>query len=271
MNAYVHGYEPREGRRLDDQAGALAELLHADSVFAAGDRVLEIGCGVGSQTITLARQNPGAHIVSIDRSGESLATARARIAEAGLVNVSFEQADLFDLPFPAGSFDHVFACFVLEHLADPVAALRIASDMLRPGGNLTVIEGDHGSAYFHPDSSAARAAIGCQVELQRRAGGDALIGRRVYPLVVSAGFADVRVRPLLVYVDGSRPDLAQAFTRDTFTAMIEGVRADAVAGDLASPEAFDAGVRDLYRTSEPDGTFSYTFFRATAIRGTIEG
>ena len=44
-----------------------------------------------------------------------------------------------------------------------------------------MIEGDHGSAYFHPDSAAARAAIACQVELQARAGGDALIGRQLYP------------------------------------------------------------------------------------------
>ena len=78
---------------------------------------------------------------------------------------------------------------------------------------MTVIEGDHGSAYFHPESAAARAAIDAQVQLQAAAGGDALIGRRLYPLLPRAGLEDVRVEPRMVYVDGSRPDLIDGFTR----------------------------------------------------------
>jgi hypothetical protein len=131
---------------------------------------------------------------------------------------------------------------------------------------VTVIEGDHGSAYFHPDSVLARAAIECQVLLQRDAGGNALIGRRVYPLLVDAGFADVSVSPRMVYVDGSRPDLVDGFTRRTFTAMIEGVREPAIAAGLIEPGSFDAGVRDLHRTTEADGVFCYTFFKGVAAR-----
>ena len=141
--------------------------------------------------------------------------------------------------------------------------------MLAPGGQLTVIEGDHGSAYFHPDSSAAHAAIGCQIELQRRAGGNAMIGRQLYPLITAAGFTAADVVPLVVYVDGARPDLAQQFTRDTFTAMVEGVRTAALAVGIANADDFDAGVRDLYRTSEPDGVFCYTFFKARAATAEV--
>jgi len=126
---------------------------------------------------------------------------------------------------------------------------------------MTVIEGDHGSAYFHPDSADAQAAIRCQVDLQRAAGGDSLIGRRVYPLMVQAGFARVSVSPRTVYVDAGRPDLVDGFTLRTFTAMIEGVREAALAAGLSTPERFDAGVRDLHRTAEADGVFNYTFFK----------
>ncbi len=87
-----------------------------------------------------------------------------------------------------------------------------------------MIEGDHGSAFFHPGSLAARKAIQCQIGLQRQAGGDALVGRQIYPLMVEAGFDAVRVDPRMVYADSSRPELADGFTRRTFTAMIEGVR-----------------------------------------------
>lgn len=260
-DAYVHGYHAHENERLQAQAGTLVDLLHADTHYPPGSRVLEAGCGVGAQTVTLARQSPGAAFTSIDISAESVAEAKRAVEAAGLSNVEFQQADLFDLPFAAESFDHVFVCFVLEHLARPAEALAILRGLLRPGGTLTLIEGDHGSTYFHPDSAAAHRAIQCQVALQRLAGGTALIGRQLYPLMVGAGLEAVHVSPRLVYVDGSRPDLADGFTRKTFTAMIEGVRDRAIAARLIDADAFDAGVQALYRTAEADGVFCYTFFK----------
>lgn len=260
-DTYVHGYHERENQRLRDQSDVLADLLHSDTAYADGDRVLEAGCGVGAQTVHLARRSPGALITSIDASAVSVEQARRRVDAAGLGNVELRQADIFRLPFDAGSFDHVFVCFVLEHLSRPVEALTVLARMITPGGSLTVIEGDHGSTYFHPDDAAAHAAIQCQVELQRCAGGNALIGRQLYPLLVQAGFDDVHVSPRLVYADASRPDLVDGYTRKTFTAMVEGVREPAIAAGLTEPDRFDAGIRALYRTTEPDGVFCYTFFK----------
>jgi SAM-dependent methyltransferase len=265
--SYVHGYQPRETDRLLDQAGTLEDLLHADTRYPPGSRVLEAGCGVGAQTVTLARRSPQAHFTSIDISPASLAAARRRVEAAGVQDrVELLQADLLALPFACPSFDHVFVCFVLEHLAQPARALAALAAQLKPGGSLTVIEGDHGTACFHPESTEARAAIACQVELQRRAGGNALIGRQLQPLLASAGFEAVHVSPRLVYADTTRPALADGFTRRTFTAMIEGVRRDAVAAGLASAERFDAGLRDLHRTAEPGGVFCYTFFKGVGLR-----
>jgi SAM-dependent methyltransferase len=260
-DTYVHGYQQRENERLLDQAGTLVELLHRDTNYPPGSRVLEAGCGVGAQTVTLAARSPGARFTSVDISADSIAEARRRVDLAGLANVEFSQADILAPPFSPVSFDHVFACFVLEHLPQPERALAALGDVLRPGGTITVIEGDHGSAFFNPDDLAAHKAIQCLVDLQRQAGGDALIGRRVYPLMVEAGFADVRVDPRLVYVDSGRAELVEGFTRRTFTAMIEGVRAAAIAAGLIEAETFDAGIRALQRTTEDDGVFCYTFFK----------
>ena len=259
---YVHGYDPRENARLKDQAGTLLDLLHSDTSYPAGSVVLEAGCGVGAQTVTLAQRSPGARFMSVDISPESIAEAKQRTDAAGLTNVQFRQADIFALPFDPESFDHVFACFVLEHLSRPVEALAILKRLLKPGGTVTVIEGDHGSAYFHPDSDAAQRAIQCQVELQQAAGGNALIGRQLYPLMVEAGLDAVHVSPRMVYVDSSKPDLVDGFTKKTFTAMIEGVRDSALEAGIIEPKSFDAGIRDLYRTAEADGVFCYTFFKA---------
>ncbi len=259
---YVHGYDHRENIRLQDQASTLVELLHADTSYPAGSRVLEAGCGVGAQTITLAKNSPDALITSFDISGASIAEAQRRVAAAGLSNVQFEQGDLFNLSYEPDAFDHIFVCFVLEHLSLPVEALHTLKKHLRPGGTITVIEGDHGSAYFHPDSEAAHKAIRCQIELQRRAGGNAAIGRELYPLLHEAGYRSIGVSPRMVYVDASKPELVEGFTKRTFTAMIEGVRASALKAGLAEQHVFDQGIRDLYRTTEADGVFCYTFFKA---------
>ena len=72
---YVHGYNAAENIRLQDQAATLVELLHADTRFPAGSSVLEAGCGVGAQTLTLATNSPGARITSIDISADSIAQA----------------------------------------------------------------------------------------------------------------------------------------------------------------------------------------------------
>ena len=130
---------------------------------------------------------------------------------------------------------------------------------------ITVIEGDHGSACFHPDTAAARAVIECQVELQARAGGNACLGRQVYPLMVAAGLRHVRVTPRMVYVDGSRPDDAKSFTSRTFIAMVADVRLSAISAGLTTAGPFDEGIRDLRRTVLRGGVFCYTFFKGVGV------
>ena len=98
--------------------------------------------------------------------------------------------------------------------------------------------------------------------------GDAVADRgEAYPLLVEAGFAAVHVSPRMIHVDASRPELAEGFTRRTFTAMIAGVREAALAAGLTTAATFDDGLQALHRTTEADGMFGYTFFKATATMG----
>nr|WP_319539901.1 methyltransferase domain-containing protein [uncultured Methanospirillum sp.] len=269
QSAYVHGYSEREAARLADQANTLTQILHHDTRFPPGSLVLEAGCGTGAQTGIITTQNPDCRFHSIDISQSSLDTAEERLKkEAGTcVNqVTFEQADIRDLPYDDETFDHIFLCFVLEHLPEPTKALNELKRVLKHGGSIMVIEGDHGSVYFYPPSQPAIDAVQTQIELQHRSGGDACIGRRLYPLLAESGFSEVRVSPRMVYVDASKPELIDGFTRKTFTAMIEGVQKDAVAAALISEERFEEGIQGLYRTCEPDGVFCYTFFKATGVK-----
>ena len=263
---YVHGYDPRENVRLQDQASTLVELLHSDTKYPAGSRVLEAGCGVGAQTVTLAQNSPGAHITSVDISESSVAQAGKAVEEAGCKNVVLQRGDIFDLPFGHEQFDHIFVCFVLEDLPNPIEALNCLKDLVKVGGTITVIEGDHGSTFFYPDSEEAHKAIRCQVELQGTSGGNSNIGRELYPILNTVGFRSIRVSPRMVYVDASKPHLVEGFTKKTFTAMIEGVRASALEAGIIDQSTFDKGISDLYKTAEENGVFCYTFFKAVAER-----
>jgi ubiquinone/menaquinone biosynthesis C-methylase UbiE len=263
---YVHGYSNREQERLLDQANTLAQLLHHDTFYPAGSNVLEAGCGVGAQTIILAQRSPEAHFTSVDISPVSLETARTSIEQRGLSNVTFCAADVFNLPFETESFDHVFVCFLLEHLRKPLEAMKRLKMVLKPGGTITVIEGDHGSAYFYPESKFAQQAIDCLVKVQSNMGGNAFIGRQLYPLIKQAGFRDIHITPRQVYADSTRPEWVDGFTKNTFNAMVEGAKDQALKKGMIDLKTWEQGIADLHATAGENGTFSYTFFKGIAVK-----
>ena len=266
MRNYVHGYSEQETVRLADQARTLAELLHWDISFPPGSRVLEAGCGTGAQTVFLARSSPEAQLVSVDISADSLLEARVKTEQGGITNVEFRQADLYQLAFADESFDHAFVCFVLEHLHSPLTALKELQRVLRPSGTVTVIEGDHGSFYCYPQSAEAILAVNCLIDVQASLGGNSLIGRQLYPLLRKANFKTVRVSPRMVYVDSSKPELVDGFSKKTFIAMVEGVREQALAMNLIDEQTWSKGIADLYMATHEEGTFCYTFFKATGVK-----
>jgi len=131
---------------------------------------------------------------------------------------------------------------------------------VKPGGRVTVVEGDHGSCRFFPETPAALAAWGALVAAQRRLGGDPDIGRRLHGLLTAAGFTDVRVEPRTIFADAGSPALREGFARRIIVPMVAGaVDGDGHARGLADLDAVASG---------PDGVMTYTFYRAT---GTVGG
>jgi len=264
IDDYIHGYSENETQRLYDQANSIATFLHWDSKWEAGSMILEAGCGVGAQTKIIASQNPDCQFIGVDISKKSLAVAKQLVSDLNLANVDFVEGDLTNLSFPDQTFDHIFLCFVLEHVKNPLVILKELKRVLKPNGTITAIEGDHGSTYFYPDSIAARKAIQAQVKLQKQKGGNANIGRSLYPLLEKAGFQEIAVTPRQIYVDDSKPALVQGFTLDTFTAMIKGIAEEAIAQKVISEVEFWEGIQDLGKTASGGGTFCYTFFKGVA-------
>lgn len=266
LKKYVHGYSQEETTRLNDQANSVAELLHWDSKWEPGSLILEAGCGVGAQTRAIALKNPESTFISVDLSATSLAKAKESVDELNIDNVTFEVANILDLPYENDYFDHIFVCFVLEHLSRPTDALLELKRVLKPQGTLTVIEGDHGSTYFHPYSQVAKKAVESQVTLQYQTGCDANIGRKLYPMLSDARYTDINVSPRQVYVDDSKPQLKEGFIKNTFVAMIKGISAEVLARKIISKEDMEQGIKDLLKTAQENGIFCYTFFKAVATK-----
>ena len=267
-HGYVHGYTEYESGRLSDSANALAELNHAATRYRGG-HVLEAGCGVGAQTRLLLQRCPGTRLTSFDMSLPSLRRALAGVPAQARRRARFVNADLFHVPFRPRTFDHVFICYVLEHLADPLRALHTLAPLAKPAGTITAIEGDHGSAFFHPCTPEAWEAWLCLTEVQRRLGGDALIGRRLHGLFHAAGLEHVSVEPIVVYCDPSRPVLMDGFVDKTIVGMLRGIEAQVLGMGLMKTGDWRKGLADLLDiVHHPEGSFTYIFFRAV---GTLPG
>jgi SAM-dependent methyltransferase len=257
---YVHGHSDRELERLDYQAPKFADLFHHDTRYPPESRVLEVGCGVGAQTVILARNSPCAEFISFDISTESLVKAQNSVVKKGLSDIAFCQADVNDLPFKPDTFDHVFVCFLLEHLPDPLPVLKNLRTLLRPKGTITIIEGDVGSVVFYPDSPDANHVIDCFVNLQRQMGGNPFMGRELRHLMIDAGFSDVTITPRLVYSDLSCFGHAEE-VKNIFIAMIDGAGESAITTGLVDKKRWNKGIRDLHRITEQGGMICSTFFK----------
>jgi ubiquinone/menaquinone biosynthesis C-methylase UbiE len=264
---YLHGYSERETRRLLEQSEILEELLHSDFCYPDGCSLLEVGCGVGAQTVLLAEGYPRMSITSFDISKTSLDKAGQLIARRGIKNVRFCQSDIFAPSFGAGIFDCIFVCFVLEHLHDPVRALVCLKSLLKPGGTIIVIEGDHGSCFWSPETRESRQVWQAMIDAQFALGHNPLIGRQLYPLLREAGFEVKSVVPKWVYTDNNNPVLADGVLNKIIVPMVETARECVLQTKKLDRKTWELGVRDLICVGrEPDGTFFYTWFKGIGIK-----
>jgi len=265
--AYVHGYSERETQRLYEQADILEDILHTGTAYPAEARVLEAGCGVGGQTRFLVKRSPDALFTCIDVSEKSLATAQRLKAQAGFSHVFFQREDIQHLGFANQSFDHVFVCFVLEHLDDPVGALVELKRVLAPGGTITVIEGDHGSCFWHPETPASLAAWNGLITAQRKIGHDPNIGRRLTPLLTEAGYDVQSCQPAWLYADRLKPTLRDGMVDHIIVPMVQSAEPQILTDHLVPKDVYEQGIRDLSRVDVMDeGTFFYTWFKAVAMK-----
>ena len=144
-----------------------------------GQRLLDVGCGPGTITADLALLVAPGEVVGIDAAADVVAQAQEHAAGLGLANLRFEVGDLFALGYPDASFDVVHLHQVLQHLADPVAALVELRRVLRPDGVLAARDSDYGAFTWAPADPMLDRWLELYLAVTERNGHDARIGPRL--------------------------------------------------------------------------------------------
>ncbi|MEU1513438.1 methyltransferase domain-containing protein [Streptomyces sp. NPDC005811] len=154
-------------------------------------RILDIGCGPGTITADLAALVPDGHVTGVDRAEDVLTQARATAADRCLANVDFAVADVHALEYPDDSFCVVHAHQVLQHVGDPVQALREMRRVTKPGGYVAVRDSDYSAMIWYPASAGMDEWQDLYRRVARANGGEPDAGRRLKSWALAAGFTDI--------------------------------------------------------------------------------
>lgn len=187
---YTHGHaesvlRSHMWRTVDNSAAYLATHLRA------GLDVLDVGCGPGTITVELAQRVTSGHVVGIDPVPDPLEKARAAATRAGVANVTFVTGDVYALDAGDGTFDVVHAHQVLQHLTDPVAALREMLRVCRPGGLVAARDADYRAMTWYPADPRLDRWLEIYRAVARGNGAEPDAGRRLLAWAHTAGAVEV--------------------------------------------------------------------------------
>lgn len=204
---YIHGYSAAEQQRLLQQSQYWQDRLICPGLdYQPSDRVLEIGCAVGTTLGILATQFPGIEVAGLDRESNQIQQARQYLASID-VSVDLQVGEAENLPWPDHHFNHVYIMWLLEHVVKPLPILLEAQRVLEIGGTITLIETDYTSHVVYPLSADYDYLAQAQCQLFSQTG-NPLVGRQLGPLLVQAGFAEVENQPVGFHVFQGMPDQA---------------------------------------------------------------
>lgn len=184
---YVHGYEEwtREWMARRTASGELGFLLPH---LVPGMAILDCGCGPGSITIGLAEIVAPGQVVGLDIEPRQLEAAKRLASERAVSNIRFEQGSVYELPFPDATFDVAVAHFVLEHVSDPLRALREIRRVLRPGGLAAIKDPYYPAFTFRPETTELRRFGELAGMVRRHNGASDTYAVNLRAVLLEAGF-----------------------------------------------------------------------------------
>jgi ubiquinone/menaquinone biosynthesis C-methylase UbiE len=186
---YTHGHHEsvlrsHKWRTAENSAAFMLPYLRDDM------SLLDVGCGPGTITADLAGRIPNGMVVGVDLPSDVIGAAQDQF---GTANLRFAVGDVYALEFDDGSFDMVYAHQVLQHLGDPVGALREMFRVVRPGGHVAVRDSDYGAFLWSPSDPRLTRWMELYHQLTKRNGAEADAGRNIHRWVRAAGFEELHV------------------------------------------------------------------------------
>ena len=185
---YTHGHHEsvlrsHRWRTVENSAAYVAPRFVPDA------RVLDVGCGPGTITVDIANRVAPGCVIGIDASADVI--EQARRDASGVDNVDFATGDVYALDFPDSSFDVVHAHQVLQHLPDPVGALREMRRVCKPDGVVAVRDSDYAAFTWYPEDPTLGAWLALYRDIARTNGGEPDAGRFLLAWAHAAGLSDV--------------------------------------------------------------------------------
>ncbi|MBB5873837.1 ubiquinone/menaquinone biosynthesis C-methylase UbiE [Allocatelliglobosispora scoriae] len=190
MTRYTHGHHESvlRSHRWRTAANSAAYLLPS---LKPGLSLLDVGCGPGTITLDLAALVAPGRVTAAEVTEEALALTRAEAAKHGVETVDFAVADVHALDFPDDTFDVVHAHQVLQHVADPVRALREMRRVVKPGGIVAARDSDYAAFAWFPQLPELDEWMALYQRIARSNGGEPDAGRRLLSWARAAGFTEV--------------------------------------------------------------------------------
>ncbi|WP_225875281.1 class I SAM-dependent methyltransferase [[Limnothrix rosea] IAM M-220] len=190
--AYIHGYDPEEQQRLVKQAEYWRDRLFFPSLeLAPNAKILDIGCGVGAVLGIISQKYPDLTFAGIDLQPRQIAFATQYLTELGL-NFDLRNGDAYDLSWADNTFDFALTVWLLEHVPETAGILQEALRVLKPEGQICLLETDYQSLLIHPPHPDFDYFQKALCELFFVANGNAYVGRSLGADLVQAGFTEVK-------------------------------------------------------------------------------
>ncbi len=254
MSDYLHGHHASvlRSHRSRTAANSAAYLL---PYLRVGQRLLDVGAGPATITADLAEIVGAEGVVALEVSESALAVTRAGLTERGLTQVGLQVGDAHALPFADGSFDVVHAHQVLQHLRDPVHALRELARVTRPGGVVATRDSDYGGFTWHPASPALQRWLELYQRLARGLGAEPDAGRHYRAWADAAGLDEVTITTSVwTYADAESVSWWGGLWAERSLASDFATRARGAGVDQATLESISAGWRGW--AAHPDALFT---------------
>jgi SAM-dependent methyltransferase len=187
---YTHGHHEsvlrsHRWRTAENSAAYLLDHLEP------GMSVLDVGCGPGTITADLAARVAPGRVTAVEVTAEALGLARAEAERRGVANIDFVVADVIDLALPGDSYDVVHAHQILQHVGDPVQALREMRRVAVPDGLVAARDSDYAGFTWYPELPELDEWLALYRRVARANGGEPDAGRRLLSWARQAGFTDV--------------------------------------------------------------------------------